>query len=201
MKINKRIPRFLKLDKNIFPSLRGDYQLVKNFKYFEFTEKGLEAELEKWMKIEVLNKQVIAEYELFERGDYDRLAEHPFWKGEEEYLLNAYMLLHRNFIHKMEKSKYATSRNTVSAVAETCVSFLQRHNETLYCVSRSCDISLGFLAALLTLRIIMKKYKLKNIHWTITTPHIYVNNKELTIKQFKTKKKQSGFIFNMRREK
>ena len=201
MKINKRIPRKLKLDKNIFPSLRGDYQLVKNFKYFEFTEKGLEAELEKWMKIEGLNKQVIAEYELFERGDYDRLAEHPFWKGEEEYLLNAYMLLHRNFIYKMEKSKYATSRNTVSAVAETCVSFLQRHNETLYCVSRSCDISLGFLADLLTLRIIMKKYNLKNIHWTITTPHIYVNNKELTIKQFKTKKKQSGFIFNMRREK
>ena len=201
MKINKRIPRFLKLDKNVFPSLRGDYQLVKNFKYFEFTEKGLEVELEKWMKIEGLNKQVIAEYELFERGDYDRLAEHPFWKGEEEYLLNSYMLLHRNFIHKMEKSKYATSRNTVSANAETCVSFLQRHNETLYCVSRSCDISLGFLADLLTLRIIMKKYKLKNIHWTITTPHIYVNNKELTLKQFLTKKKQAGFIFNMRREK
>ena len=201
MKINKRIPRFLKLDKNVFPSLRGDYQLVKNFKYFEFTEKGLEVELEKWMKIEGLNKQVIAEYELFERGDYDRLAEHPFWKGEEEYLLNSYMLLHRNFIHKMEKSKYATSRNTVSAVAETCVSFLQRHNETLYCVSRSCDISLGFLADLLTLRIIMKKYKLKNIHWTITTPHIYVNNKDLTLKQFLTKKKQAGFIFNMRKEK
>ena len=201
MKINKRIPRFLKLDKNIFPSLRGDYQLVKNFRYFEFTEKGLQTELEKWMKIEGLNKQVIVEYELFERGDYDRLAEHPFWKGEEEYLLNNYMLLHRNFIHKMEKSKYVASRNTVSANAETCVSFLQRHNETLYCVSRSCDISLGFLADLLTLRIIMKKYKLKNIHWTITTPHIYVNNKDLTLKQFLTKKKQAGFIFNMRKEK
>ena len=47
MKINKRIPRFLKLDKNIFPSLRGDYQLVKNFRYFEFTEAGLQVELEK----------------------------------------------------------------------------------------------------------------------------------------------------------
>ncbi|MBR3199626.1 MAG: hypothetical protein IKG27_06405 [Bacilli bacterium] len=47
MKINKKIPRFLKLDKNIFPSLRGDYQLVKNFRYFEFTEKQLEKELEK----------------------------------------------------------------------------------------------------------------------------------------------------------
>lgn len=201
MKINKRIPRFLKLDKNIFPSLRGDYQLVKNFRYFEFTEAGLQAELEKWAKLEGLEKLVKWEYNIFEAGDYDTLAEHPFWKGEEEYLLNAYMLLHRNFIYKMEKSKYATSRNTVSAVAETCVSFLQRHNETLYCVSRSCDISLGFLADFLTLKYIMQKYKLKNIHWTITTPHIYVNNKDLTIKQFKTKKKQTGFIFNMRKEK
>lgn len=201
MKINKRIPRFLKLDKNIFPSLRGDYQLVKNFRYFEFTKKDLDNEIHKWKGLEGLWNQVLKEYALFEKGDYDALAEHPFWKGEEEYLLNAYMLLHRNFIYKMEKSRYATSRNTVSAVAETCVSFLQRHNETLYCVSRSCDISLGFLADFLTLKYIMQKYRLKNIHWTITTPHIYVNNKDLTVKQFKTKKKQTGFIFNMRKEK
>ena len=201
MKINKKIPRFLKLDKNIFPSLRGDYQLVKNFRYFEFTEKQLEKELEKWYKISGLNKQVIKEYELSEINDFEKLSEHPFWKGEEEYLLRSYMKLHYGFILRMGQSKYKSSRNTVSAVGETCVSFLQRHNETLYCVSRSCDISLGFLADLLTLRIIMKKYKLKNIHWTITTPHIYVNNKDLTIKQFKTKKKQTGFIFNMRKEK
>ena len=201
MKINKRIPRFLKLDKNVFPSLRGDYQLVKNFRYFEFTEAGLQAELEKWTKLEGLEKQVAAEYKLFEENNFEKLSEHPFWKGEEEYLLRNYMKLHFGFIQRMMFSKYKTSRNTVEAVPQTCVSFLQRHNETLYCVSRSCDISLGFLADLLTLKIIMKKYNLKNIHWTITTPHIYVNNKDLTIKQFKTKKKQTGFIFNMRKEK
>lgn len=200
MKINRKIPRFLKIDKNIFPSLRGDYQLVKNFKYFEFTEKQLEKELQKWYKISGLNKQVIKEYELFERNDFEKLSEHPFWKGEEEYLLRSYMKLHYGFMLRMEKSKYKSSRNTVSAVGETCVSFLQRHNETLYCLSRSCDISLGFLADLLTLRIIMKKYNLKNINWTITTPHIYTNNKKLTLKQFRTKKKQKDFIFNMRKE-
>ena len=200
-KINNRIPRKLKLDKNIFPSLRGDYQLVKNFKYFEFTKEGLKKELEKWYKIEGLNKQVLAEYELFEKNDFEKLSNHPFWKGEEEYLLRNYMNLHQGFIIRMNNSKYATSRNTVSAVAQTCVSLLQRHNDTLYCVSRSCDISLGFLADLLTLRIIMIKYNLKKINWFITTPHIYVNNKDLTIKQFKTKKKQTGFIFNMRKEK
>ena len=80
------------------------------------------------------------------------------------------------------------------------MTFLQRHNQTLFCISRTCDISLGFLADLRTLYLIAKKYNLKYNEWTITTPHIYTNNIKKTKKQFFRKIKIRNLIFNTKKQ-
>lgn len=133
--------------------------------------------------------------------NYAELKEHPFWKGDEIYLLNGYVDLHKNFISKMANSKYSSSRNTCYSNPDTCLTLLQRHNNVLYCFSRSCDISLGYLADLYTLFLYAKKYNLKKIEWMISTPHIYINNLEKTKKMFFEKYKMRNLIFNKRKTK
>ena len=195
-------------------SNRGPYRMVENFREFYFT-KGFLFEMFEipdsphYLKnAERFKKLVQKEFDLFSwladddsNIPYDELRKHPFWAGEESYLLDSYINLHKNFQRKMAKSRYSSSRNTVSAEADTCVSYFQRHSITLYCVSRSCDISLGFYADLYTCYLYMKKYDLWELKWYITVPHVYCNNIELTNQQFELNEKiNKGMIFNMRKK-
>ena len=68
-----------------------------------------------------------------------------------------------NYIKNLKNEKFQifSSRNIVSISSESSITFLQRHNQKLFCISRTCDISLGFLADLRTLYLIAKKYNLK----------------------------------------
>lgn len=211
--INTTIPNTLLIENAKFDSLRGPYQAVLNFRYFNLSINYLSA----WFNVFKHNeknkafiKRCEEEFQLFEKiykcscieyencFCYEELKNHPFWKGEEDYLIKAYVNLHINFMVRMEHSKYPSSRNTVSAEAGTCLTLLQRHNKTLYAVSRSCDISLGFYADLYTLYKYAIKYDLEEINWTITTPHIYTNNINGTIVQFETHTKQK-LEFNKRK--
>ena len=186
-------------DEKQMESLRGPYVMCRQFAFNMFTVKELEEEFSKWKNTEKFFELVDKEMELYFNNDIEGLREHPFWKGDEAYLLDGYVKLHQDFINKMSKSRYKTSRNTCAANADTCMTLLQRHDVTLYATSRSCDISLGYLADLRTLYLYAKKYGLKQIIWTINTPHIYVNNLEGTIEQFKTKTKNRKLIFNKRK--
>lgn len=197
--MKNKIPRILKIDKQVFGSLRGNYQLVKNFKFVKFSVTKLNKEFKKWKNTSNFFQLVDQEIKALEDLP-NSLYEHPFWKQEETYLLDSYIKLHVDFMEKMKNSKYFSSRNTVSTSSESSMTFLQRHNQTLFCISRTCDISLGFLADLRTLYLIAKKYNLKYIEWTITTPHIYTNNIKKTKKQFFRKIKIRNLIFNTKKQ-
>lgn len=210
------IPKQLELHRAVHDSLRGKYRIVDNFRYFEFDTDVLhhiftydwsEGYLQDADRFKALCE---LECELFKAifenpGDktyIEQLRKHPFWEGDESHLLDGYIKLHVAFQKKMAKSKYNSSRNTVAAVAETCVSLLQRHANTLYCVSRSCDISLGYYADLYMLYKYAVRYNLEKVVWHITTPHVYTNNIALTVKQFAENRKiNKGMNFNKRENK
>lgn len=214
--IRNNIPKRLVYTNIQLASLRGPYVMIENFRENKFTLQALEKEFKKWNNVERFFELVEEEMKIYEeaaneviaRGTketfdivsiLDKLREHPFWKGDEEYLAKDYLLLHIDFMTKMHNSKYSTSRNTCATKSGTCLTLLQRHRKTLYAVSRSCDISLGYLADLYTLYLYMKKYDLQELVWYINTPHVYVNNMEKTIVQYETKVKLRNMIFNKRK--
>ncbi|MBR4025396.1 MAG: hypothetical protein IKJ03_00395, partial [Mycoplasmataceae bacterium] len=87
--MKNKIPRILKIDKQVFGSLRGNYQLVKNFKFVKFSVTKLNKEFKKWKNTSNFFQLVHQEIKALEDLP-NSLYEHPFWKQEETYLLDSY---------------------------------------------------------------------------------------------------------------
>lgn len=102
---------------------------------------------------------------------------HPFWKKEKYVLFCEYNDLFYHFnncITMWDNSR--DTKNLVSANNQTCISYLQVMDDTLFVVSRSLDISCGFKTDPLTIKLLADSAKCKNIIWQIIAPHNYVEN-------------------------
>lgn len=125
-------------------------------------------------------------------------TEHPFWKKESDFnLLKKYNKLYYQFFNK---NNGTFSKNNISIQNGTCISSLMYHGAALMVMQRSCDLSLGFSADLLTLILIAEKKGLSTIYWTINVPHVYINNYAAHINMFENGVKEK-MIFNIREKR
>lgn len=171
----------------IYKSRRGDYVVWDCYKenklsIFEINEyiKGFEG-------IERIEKLCTDELNYI-LSENPAIYDHPFWIKEDKKLLDAYISLYNNFMNNFNNSKYG-SKNIFSCNQNTCISTLQIHGSTLYVFQRSCDLSLGYLADMITLKLLMEKTNCNFLDWKISIPHVYVNNLKQTFNQFKNRVK------------
>lgn len=125
--------------------------------------------------------------------------EHPFWAKECYYLFEAYCKLWEMWSWKSKNSS-KNSKNIFACNDLTCISSIQQHGRTLIVTSRSCDLSLGFLADCYTIMLLAQDNNINDINWLIQCPHIYYNNYKKTLEYFSNPKEtKREFIFNIRK--
>lgn len=188
----------------ILKSRRGDYVIWYQYQTNIFYDYEIDNYLNKFEGIDRIYKLVGEEYFLMKENslsNYEKLSKHPFWEKEDKQLLCAYMDLYSTF-HKKIKNNEPGSKNIISTNEKTCITTMQliyhwNNTKDLIVYQRSCDLSLGYLADLITLRIFMREYGIKRLYWYIGVPHVYTNNLENTIKQF-TEYKKIKMNFNVR---
>lgn len=113
---------------------------------------------------------------------------HPFWAKETNNgLLQQYNNLYSE-IYELGRKEISVSKNIISTQNKTCISLFQKRGNNLFVTSRSCDLSLGFLADLFTISEIAKQIGCTYLFWLINVPHIYYNNYEKHIDYFCNKK-------------
>lgn len=194
--------QFTFIEKGISTNKRGE---VVNYKpaTFEITEFNNIKNKIKKIYGDTYFKNVLSELYFLckKRSEHDLwlfFAEHPFWKKESDFnLLKKYNKLYYQFFNK--KNNYF-SKNNISIQVDTCISSLMYHGSMLMVMQRSCDLSLGFSADLLTLILIAEKKGLSTIYWTINVPHVYINNYAAHISMFENGVKEK-MIFNIREKR
>lgn len=203
--MNKKITmydQFTFIEKGISANKRGE---VVNYKpvTFEITEFSNIKNKIKKMYNDSFFENVLDELKFLckKRSEHDLwlfFAEHPFWKKESDFnLLKKYNKLYYQFFNK---NNGIFSKNNISIQNDTCISSLMYHGAALMIMQRSCDLSLGFSADLLTIILIAEQKGLTTIYWTINVPHIYINNYKAHINMFENKIKEK-MIFNIREKR
>lgn len=185
-------------------SRRGDYVIWDSYRINNFSATKIDQYIDKFEGIDRIIKLVNEEYALMKVDNVDnyrKLCKHQFWEKEDKWLLCQYLKLYSNFHKKIINSQIG-SKNIISTNEKTCITTMQlvynvNGSKELIVYQRSCDLSLGYLADLITLRLFMKEYAIDQLYWYIGIPHVYVNNLENTIKQF-TELKKIKMNFNVR---
>lgn len=151
---------------------------------------------------------------------------HPWWVKEDIKMLKEYNKFYSDFNKAFYKNS-KDSKNIISTNNKTCLTMLQFNTTKEYknlglnnivnifegcfnVVQRSCDLSLGFLADLITIYLwtehIFMLYqnliKIK-INWQILMPHIYKNNYNIHLEDWENWKplNRPKYIFNVRENK
>lgn len=201
---NKQFINKIRVYKKIRKAKRGEYYILKD-NYFEFNGKDVKKYIKSW-NLGTWYLSWIDEIKVLgEKNKLQYLQNHKWWKNETEYLVYQYSKFYEAVavlisIYKEGITKL-DSRNNIITNSYTCITAIHLSpNNELLVYSRSCDLTFGYLADLLTIDYIGNQLNVDKIKWYHGCLHIYKDYLDETIKMFNTKVKLPLKSFNKRKE-
>lgn len=158
------------LDKQIYHSRRGDYQMAI-----------LDDRLLEWAPAEMTenrrDKAVVSEIEYAQNN---RLDEHPYWHDESVEFVMEYTSFYKTLFGLIWlKDRY--SRNNIVVNSDCCLTSVQYHNGVLHAYSRSTDMRNGYFSDKRVLDYLAQTINsmrpdclVEKIQWYLACPHIYI---------------------------